>query len=69
MIEITDLKQRTLKKEVSCVGIGLHTGKKVNMKVKPAPPNTGIIFIRKDIEGNPEIPVNIENIGRYPACY
>ncbi len=63
MIEITDLKQRTLKKEVSCVGIGLHTGKKVNMKVKPAPPNTGIIFIRKDIEGNPEIPVNIENIG------
>ncbi len=57
-----DLKQRTLKKETSCVGIGLHTGKKVNMKIKPAPVNTGIIFIRKDIPGQPEIPVSFENV-------
>jgi len=57
-----DLRQRTIKKEVSCVGIGLHTGKRVNMKIKPAPSNTGIIFVRKDIEGNPEIPVNTDNV-------
>lgn len=57
-----ELRQRTIKKETSCVGIGLHTGKKVNMTIKPAPENTGIIFVRKDIAGQPEIPVSLENI-------
>ncbi len=56
------IRQRTLKKETSCVGIGLHTGKKVNMKIKPAPVNTGIIFVRKDIPGQPEIPVSFKNV-------
>lgn len=41
--------QRTLKKEISCSSIGLHTGRKVNMKIKPAPVDTGVIFIRKDL--------------------
>jgi len=41
--------QRTLKKEIVCCSIGLHTGRKVNMKIKPAPVDTGIIFIRKDL--------------------
>ena len=57
-----ELKQRTLRRETSCVGIGLHTGKKVNMKIKPAPVNTGIIFVRKDIPGQPEIPVSFKNV-------
>jgi len=57
-----ELRQRTIKKETSCVGIGLHTGKKVNMIIKPAPVNTGIRFIRKDIPRHPEIPVALENI-------
>ncbi len=38
--------QRTLKKEINCFSVGLHTGRKVNMKIKPAQADTGIIFIR-----------------------
>ena len=48
-------KQRTIKKEVSIEGIGLHTGKKVNLKFKSADVNTGIRFVRTDLEGRPEI--------------
>jgi UDP-3-O-[3-hydroxymyristoyl] N-acetylglucosamine deacetylase len=44
-----DYKQRTLKSEVSCTGIGLHSGNKVSMVLKPAPPDTGIRFVRKDL--------------------
>jgi len=42
--------QRTLKSAITYVGIGLHTGEKVSMTVRPAPPNNGIIFERKDVE-------------------
>lgn len=41
--------QRTLKKDISCFGIGLHTGRKINMKVSPAPEGAGISFVRKDL--------------------
>lgn len=44
------LKQRTLKKAVNTVGIGLHSGRKVRLTLKPAPVNTGIIYSRIDIE-------------------
>lgn len=50
-----DYRQRTLKSEVSCTGIGLHTGNKVEMTLKPAQPDTGIRFIRKDLPKKPEI--------------
>ena len=36
------LNQRTVKSEIGCTGIGLHTGKKVTMVIKPLPPNSGI---------------------------
>ena len=48
--------QRTLKQEVSCSGIGLHSGKDVRLKLKPAPINHGIKFVRKDLPDNPTIP-------------
>ena len=48
--------QRTLTHEVSCSGIGLHSGKDVRLKLKPAPINHGIKFIRKDLPDNPTIP-------------
>ncbi|MGV7224493.1 MAG: UDP-3-O-acyl-N-acetylglucosamine deacetylase [Nitrospinales bacterium] len=48
--------QRTLEQSVSCSGIGLHSGKKVNLVLKPAPINHGIKFIRKDLPDNPTIP-------------
>src|SRR3989337_3862386 len=40
--------QRTIKDSVECSGIGLHSGVRVSMKLHPAPPDTGIIFIRSD---------------------
>jgi UDP-3-O-[3-hydroxymyristoyl] N-acetylglucosamine deacetylase len=48
--------QRTLDHEVSCSGIGLHSGKEVHLALKPAPINHGIKFIRKDLPDNPTIP-------------
>jgi len=48
-------KQRTLRKEVSLTGVGLHTGKQVTIVFKPAPENTGYAFIRTDLEGTPKI--------------
>ena len=48
-------KQRTLKKEVSLTGVGLHTGKEVTLTFKPAPVNYGYTFTRVDLEGNPVI--------------
>jgi UDP-3-O-[3-hydroxymyristoyl] N-acetylglucosamine deacetylase len=48
--------QRTLEQSVSCSGIGLHSGKKVNLVLKPAPINHGIKFVRKDLPDNPTIP-------------
>ncbi|MFO7785731.1 MAG: UDP-3-O-acyl-N-acetylglucosamine deacetylase [Thermodesulfobacteriota bacterium] len=50
-----DYRQRTLKSEVSCTGIGLHSGNKAAMTLKPAPPDTGIRFIRRDLPEQPEI--------------
>ena len=48
-------KQRTIKKETSLTGVGLHTGKEVTITFKPAPENHGYKFVRSDLEGNPII--------------
>lgn len=48
-------KQRTLAKEISLTGVGLHTGKEVTLTLKPAPINYGYAFIRTDLEGSPVI--------------
>jgi UDP-3-O-[3-hydroxymyristoyl] N-acetylglucosamine deacetylase len=48
--------QRTLIKQVSCSGVGVHSGKKVNLTIKPAPANFGIKFVRTDLPASPEIP-------------
>ncbi|ADY73599.1 UDP-3-O-(3-hydroxymyristoyl) N-acetylglucosamine deacetylase [Desulfurobacterium thermolithotrophum DSM 11699] len=50
--------QRTIAKEITFSGIGLHTGKKVNVKLLPAPPDTGIVFVRTDISSLPSIKVS-----------
>lgn len=47
------VKQKTIKKEISLTGVGLHTGKEVVMTFKPAPVNNGFTFIRVDLEGQP----------------
>jgi UDP-3-O-[3-hydroxymyristoyl] N-acetylglucosamine deacetylase/3-hydroxyacyl-[acyl-carrier-protein] dehydratase len=48
-------KQRTIKKEITLKGVGIHTGQEVIMTLKPAPENHGIAFVRTDLEGNPII--------------
>ena len=57
------LKQRTLRNPIKATGIGLHTGKVVNMELIPSGPNTGINFIRSDIDENIKIPARVENVG------
>ena len=48
-------KQRTIEKEISLTGVGLHTGKEVTITFKPAPINYGYAFVRIDLEGHPVI--------------
>lgn len=50
------MKQQTIQKEVSLKGVGLHTGKEVNLTFKPAPENHGYVFKRMDLEGHPSLP-------------
>lgn len=49
------VKQKTIQNEISLTGVGLHTGKEVNMTFKPAPVNNGFTFVRVDLEGSPVI--------------
>jgi UDP-3-O-[3-hydroxymyristoyl] N-acetylglucosamine deacetylase / 3-hydroxyacyl-[acyl-carrier-protein] dehydratase len=49
------VKQKTIKKEISLTGVGLHTGKEVTMTFRPAPINNGFTFVRVDLEGQPVI--------------
>lgn len=53
--------QRTLRRPISCAGIGLHSGNKVTLSLKPAPADTGIRFRRTDL-GNLEIPATVSNL-------
>jgi UDP-3-O-[3-hydroxymyristoyl] N-acetylglucosamine deacetylase/3-hydroxyacyl-[acyl-carrier-protein] dehydratase len=53
-------KQKTIAKEIGLKGIGLHTGKKVNVTFKPAAVNSGIQFVRTDLAGKPAVKVSVE---------
>jgi UDP-3-O-[3-hydroxymyristoyl] N-acetylglucosamine deacetylase/3-hydroxyacyl-[acyl-carrier-protein] dehydratase len=55
-------KQRTIKEAVTLSGVGLHTGNRSNMTFKPAPEDYGVRFKRTDLEGNPEIPADIDHV-------
>jgi UDP-3-O-[3-hydroxymyristoyl] N-acetylglucosamine deacetylase len=57
------LNQRTLKNVIRATGVGLHTGKKVLVTFRPAPPDRGIIFRRVDLDPVVEIPARAENVG------
>jgi UDP-3-O-[3-hydroxymyristoyl] N-acetylglucosamine deacetylase len=57
------LKQRTLKNVIRATGIGLHTGKKVYLTLRPAAPDTGIVFRRVDLEPAVEIKAVCKNVG------
>ena len=55
------MNQTTISKPIEIAGVGLHTGVPVNLKLKPAPENTGYIFVRTDLD-NFEIPASVEYI-------
>src|SRR4029079_13063119 len=55
--------QRTLKNSIRASGVGLHTGKKVLMVLRPALADTGIIFRRTDLANSEDIPARAENVG------
>lgn len=54
--------QHTVAAEVSCVGVSLHSGDMVNMSIRPAPAHSGIVFVRKDIDGAPTVAAHYENV-------
>ena len=57
------LKQRTVKQLVKTIGIGLHSGTKVELTLRPAAPNTGIIFRRVDVNPPVDLPANATDVG------
>ncbi len=54
--------QRTIKKPASFSGVGLHTGHQTTITFKPAPLGHGIVFVRTDLPGSPEIPADIDHV-------
>jgi UDP-3-O-[3-hydroxymyristoyl] N-acetylglucosamine deacetylase len=56
------VKQRTIQQHISTVGIGVHTADKVQLTFRPAPIDTGIVFVRTDIDGLPTIFANANNV-------
>ncbi len=56
--------QRTIKNEAAIKGIGIHTGKEIRLLLKPALPDSGIKFIRTDLDGNPVIPVSLDSLAQ-----
>ena len=62
------LTQKTLSKKISFKGIGIHTGKNVNMSILPAVPNSGIYFKRVDLKNNNIIYSNYSNVIETTLC-
>jgi UDP-3-O-[3-hydroxymyristoyl] N-acetylglucosamine deacetylase len=54
--------QRTLKRELTCQSVGLHTGRKINMTIRPAASDEGILLVRKDSDQQETIKVCLENV-------
>ena len=62
------IRQRTLKNIIRATGVGLHSGEKVYLTLKPAPVDTGIIFCRTDLDPVVEIPARAGNVGQTTLC-
>lgn len=57
------IKQRTLKNEIRATGVGLHTGQKIFLTLRPAPIDSGILFRRVDLQPPVDIEAKAENVG------
>ena len=54
--------QRTIKRAVSCQGVGLHLGRKVHLTLSPAPADSGITFVRRDLPGQPSVNADWQSV-------
>ncbi len=61
-------KQNTIKQTLEFKGVGLHSGKEAILKMKPAPANTGILFIRTDLKENNKIEAKWSNVTNTMLC-
>jgi UDP-3-O-[3-hydroxymyristoyl] N-acetylglucosamine deacetylase len=61
-IRVDMLLQRTVKHEIGCNSIGLHSGRKVSLVIKPAGVDEGIIFLRRDLNGDNRIKADVHNV-------
>jgi UDP-3-O-[3-hydroxymyristoyl] N-acetylglucosamine deacetylase len=55
--------QRTIRNSIRATGVGLHTGRRVLMTVRPGPPDSGIVFQRTDLPGTADLPARAANVG------
>ena len=62
------LSQKTISKNISVKGVGVHTGVEVNLEIFPSEPNTGIIFKRTDLKKNNVVIPNFKNVTDSPLC-
>lgn len=62
------IRQRTLKNVIRATGVGLHSGKKVYLTLRPAPVDTGIIFVRTDLVPEVRIPARAEHVTDTTLC-
>jgi len=62
------IRQRTLKTSVQATGVGLHSGRKVTMTFRPAPVNTGIVYLRTDLNPVVELPANADQVRDTVLC-
>ena len=62
------LSQKTINKTISISGVGLHTGQKVNIKINPSEPNSGIVFKRIDLKNNNYVIPGVFNVTNTSFC-
>ncbi|MGI9304010.1 MAG: UDP-3-O-acyl-N-acetylglucosamine deacetylase [Gammaproteobacteria bacterium] len=62
------IKQRTLKNTIRATGVGLHTGEKIYLTLRPAPVDTGVVFRRIDLDPPVDIKANPRNVGDTGWC-
>src|SRR5262249_46084747 len=62
------LRQRTLKSLVHATGVGLHTGQKVRLSLRPAQPDTGVVFRRTDLAAPVDIAARADVVGETRLC-
>ena len=62
------LNQKTINNKITLKGVGLHTGLRVNLTIKPAEPNAGIVFKRTDIKINNIVIPNLFNVNSAVFC-